>query len=82
MFDMDGATALGVLSATALARMPRFETWRPGRRLKILLAGYNGKRNTGADVRVAAMVEQFYRVLGHDAVDIGILTLDADNIRV
>jgi polysaccharide pyruvyl transferase WcaK-like protein len=82
MFDMDSVTALGVLGASAVSRLPRSETWKPGRPLKLLLVGYNGKRNTGADVRVAAMVEQFYRVLGRDKVEIGILTLNADNIRV
>lgn len=81
MFDMDSVTALGVLGAAAAARLQRFDRWRPGDRLKILLAGYNGKRNTGADVRVAAMVEQFRNVLGPDRVDIGILTLEAANIR-
>ena len=26
--------------------------WQPGEKLKLLFAGYNGTRNTGADVRV------------------------------
>ena len=26
--------------------------WRPGEKLKLLFAGYNGTRNTGSDVRV------------------------------
>ncbi len=82
MFDMDSVTALGVLGASATARARGFETWRPGKKLKILLVGYNGKRNTGADVRVAAMVDQFYRVLGKDRIEVGVLTLDASNIHV
>ena len=82
MFDMDTVTALGVLSTSGLAKLGKFETWEPGEKLKILLVGYNGKRNTGADVRVAAMVDQFYRILGKDRVEIGILTLDIDNISV
>jgi hypothetical protein len=28
------------------------ERWKPGKALKLLLAGYVGTRNTGADVRV------------------------------
>jgi polysaccharide pyruvyl transferase WcaK-like protein len=53
-----------------------FEVWQPGNRLKILLVGYNGKRNTGADVRVAAMVDQFYQILGKENIEIGVMTLD------
>ncbi|MBN2495277.1 MAG: polysaccharide pyruvyl transferase family protein [Deltaproteobacteria bacterium] len=82
MFDMDTITALGVVGASSVARLPSYERYRPGEKLKILLVGYNGKRNTGADVRVAAMVEQFYRALGRDRIQIGILTLDVENIRV
>ncbi len=82
MFDMDTVTALGALGASEVARLPGYAEWKPGEKLKILLAGYNGKRNTGADVRVVAMVEQFYQVLGSDQVEIGILTLNAENIDV
>ena len=34
-----------------------YEEWEPGKKLKILLVGYNGARNTGSDVRVAAIVQ-------------------------
>jgi len=51
--------------------------WEKGDILKILLVGYNGARNTGADVRVEAMVRQFYHVLGSKNIHIGVLTLDA-----
>ena len=30
----------------------RYEQWTPGTPLKILLVGYNGARNTGADTRL------------------------------
>ena len=30
----------------------RGKAWKPGERLKLLFAGYNGNRNTGSDVRV------------------------------
>ena len=32
--------------------------WTPGERLKLLFTGYNGTRNTGADVRVEEMLRQ------------------------
>jgi len=59
-----------------IAKYLPHETWRPGQKLKLLLIGYNGKRNTGADLRVAAMAAQFRHLLGADNVEMGILTLD------
>ncbi len=38
--------------------------WRPGEPLRLLFTGYNGTRNTGADVRVEEMIRQFRHVLG------------------
>ena len=37
-----------------------------GGALKLLLAGYSGMRNTGADVRVEEMIRQLRKVLGDD----------------
>jgi polysaccharide pyruvyl transferase WcaK-like protein len=50
--------------------------WRPGEPLKLLLAGYSGTRNTGADVRVEEMIRQIRTVLGDDNVELSILTID------
>lgn len=44
----------------------RFETYTKGRPLKILLVGYNGARNTGADARVVALTQQLEQALGTD----------------
>ena len=52
MLSMDNVTAWGVRGFASIASLPKFEIWSPGEKLKILLVGYNGKRNTGADVRV------------------------------
>ena len=82
MLNMDHVTGLGVLGVSAIAGLPKSEVWKPGDKLKILLVGYNGKRNTGADVRVAEMVKQINRVLGEDRIEISVLTLDVDNIKV
>ena len=38
------------------------EAWQPGTPLKLLFAGYNGNRNTGADVRVEEMIRQVRHV--------------------
>lgn len=56
--------------------IPSYERWSKGKKLKILLVGYNGARNTGADVRVEAMTRQFYHILGEENVQISIMTLN------
>jgi len=76
MLSMDNVNAWIVKGAVAVSALPKFETWKPNEKLKILLVGYNGKRNTGADVRVAEMVKQFYRVLNTDQIEISVITLD------
>ena len=40
----------------------RGKAWKPGERLKLLFAGYNGTRNTGSDVRVEEMLRQVRKV--------------------
>ncbi len=51
-------------------------SWRPGEPLKLLLAGYSGTRNTGADVRVEEMIRQLRVVLGDDQTELSILSID------
>lgn len=41
--------------------------------LRLLLAGYNGGGNTGADVRVAEMIRQIRAILGREHVRIGLI---------
>ena len=50
--------------------------WRPGRPLELLLVGYNGSRNTGADVRVAEMVRRLRHLLGEPLAGLTVTTLD------
>lgn len=50
--------------------------WSPGKKLKLLLAGYVGSRNTGADVRVEEMIRQLRHILGENESDLTIMTLD------
>jgi polysaccharide pyruvyl transferase WcaK-like protein len=44
------------------------QAWKPGEKLKLLFAGYNGTRNTGSDVRVEEMLRQIRHILGPDRV--------------
>ena len=55
--------------------------WKPGEPLKLLLAGYNGTRNTGADVRVEEMIRQFRHLFGDEHVEMSIYTIDPEKTR-
>jgi len=48
--------------------------WRPGEKLKLLFAGYNGTRNTGSDVRVEEMLRQVGHILGKDRVAFSVMS--------
>jgi polysaccharide pyruvyl transferase WcaK-like protein len=61
--------------------MGRGEAWRPGEKLKLLFAGYNGTRNTGSDVRVEEMLRQIRHILGADKVDFSMMTFNFDRSR-
>ncbi|MCD7809295.1 MAG: polysaccharide pyruvyl transferase family protein, partial [Erysipelotrichaceae bacterium] len=49
--------------------------------LYVLLVGYNGARNTGADVRVAEITRQLQQHFGKNHIHISIMTLDKENMR-
>lgn len=55
--------------------------WKPDERLKLLFTGYNGTRNTGADVRVEEMLRQVRHVLGDDKIELSVLTQNFDLTR-
>ncbi len=50
------------------------EAWQPGTPLRLLFTGYNGNRNTGADVRVEEMIRQVRCILGNEHVDFSVLS--------
>ena len=50
------------------------QRWQPGRKLKLLFAGYNGTRNTGSDVRVEEMLRQIRHILGAEHVDFSVMS--------
>src|SRR6266566_2908431 len=55
--------------------------WRPGEKLRLLFAGYNGTRNTGSDVRVNEMLRQIRHVLGANNVDFSVMTQSFDRTK-
>ncbi len=52
----------------------RGERWTPGKKLKLLFAGYNGARNMGSDARVEEMIRQLRHVLGPNNVDFSVMS--------
>ena len=48
--------------------------------MKILLVGYNGARNTGADARVVALTQQLEKALGARKSELTVMTLDMENV--
>jgi polysaccharide pyruvyl transferase WcaK-like protein len=55
--------------------------WKPGEKLKLLFAGYNGTRNMGSDVRVEEMMRQIRHILGADQVEFSVMTQNFDFSR-
>jgi polysaccharide pyruvyl transferase WcaK-like protein len=55
--------------------------WKPGRKLKLLIAAYNGARNTGEDVRVEEIVRQLRWILGENNVGFSVFTFDKNLSR-
>jgi polysaccharide pyruvyl transferase WcaK-like protein len=68
------------LAATRYAVDPG-DRWRPGQPYKLLLAGYSGTRNTGADVRVEEMIRQLRHLWGDEHLELSLLTIDAPGSR-
>lgn len=78
--DPDKALMLtmdGLIEADAIkhALEHKRERWQPGKPFKLLLAGYNGSRNTGADIRPEEMVRQFRHMWGEN-LEISVLTMN------
>ncbi len=57
------------------------EPWAPGKPLKLLFAGYNGNRNTGADVRVEEMIRQVRHILGNAPNDLTVISHNLELTR-
>jgi polysaccharide pyruvyl transferase WcaK-like protein len=57
------------------------QSWKPGEKLKLLFAGYNGTRNTGADVRVEEMLRQLRHVLGPERVEFSVMSQNFERSR-
>ncbi len=84
-FDADRGLQLAMRAFIELAKsryaLDPGAQWAPGEPLKVLLAGYTGTRNTGADVRVEEMIRQFRHLFGDAHLEMSILTYDPELTR-
>jgi polysaccharide pyruvyl transferase WcaK-like protein len=78
---LEGWVAAEIERARWVWRLGGGRGWRPGEKLKLLFAGYNGTRNTGSDVRVEEMLRQVRQVLGADNVSLTVMTQDSAKTR-
>lgn len=65
----------------SLLGLCRYEEWCKGKPIKILLVGYNGARNTGADARVVALTRQLEEMMGAETATLTVMTLDKENVE-
>ena len=59
----------------------RGQAMGPRTSLKFLFTGYNGTRNTGADVRVEEMLRQVRHILGDDHAELSVLSQNFEMTR-
>lgn len=80
MMDMDSVIEAWVSGLIELNKIEWMlgagEAWKPGQKLKLLFAGYNGTRNTGSDVRVEEITRQVRRILGAENVEFTVMSQD------
>jgi polysaccharide pyruvyl transferase WcaK-like protein len=57
------------------------QSWKPGTKLKLLFAGYNGARNTGSDLRVDEMLRQVRRILGPENLALSVMSQNFELTR-
>ena len=85
MMDMDVAIEAWVSGLIELNKLEWVlgagKPWKPGEKLKLLFAGYNGTRNTGSDIRVEEIVRQVQRILGADNIAASVMTQNFELTR-
>lgn len=81
MAVLERAIGLWVSHSIRQAARSTHRRYRRGAPLRILIIGYSGKGNTGAEVRIAEIVKHLRSVDFGVALEIGVLTLDASETR-
>jgi polysaccharide pyruvyl transferase WcaK-like protein len=73
-FVLEAWVSASIEKSKAAWMLGKGKPWRPGEKLKLLFAGYNGTRNMGSDVRVEEMLRQLRHILGADRVAFSVMT--------
>jgi polysaccharide pyruvyl transferase WcaK-like protein len=74
---LEGSMAAAIEAAKLRHAVGDDGVWQPGERLKLLLVGYMGTRNTGADVRVNEMIRQLRTIFSDEQLELTACTSDA-----
>jgi len=80
-FILEAWVSSSIERAKAAWMLGAGERWKPGQKLKLLFAGYNGTRNMGSDVRVEEMLRQIRHILGADRVELSVMSQNFDFSR-
>jgi polysaccharide pyruvyl transferase WcaK-like protein len=80
-FILEAWVSANIERAKASWILGKGERWQPGKKLKLLFAGYNGTRNTGSDVRPEETLRQLRHVLGAENVEFAAMTQNFDLTR-
>jgi polysaccharide pyruvyl transferase WcaK-like protein len=80
-FILEAWVSSSIERAKATWMLGAGERWKPGQKLKLLFAGYNGTRNMGSDVRVEEMLRQIRHILGADRVELSVMSQNFDFSR-
>ncbi len=80
-FVLEAWVSSSIERAKAAWMLGAGQRWQPGKKLKLLFAGYNGTRNMGSDVRVEEMLRQIRHILGAGQVDLSVMSQNFDFSR-
>jgi polysaccharide pyruvyl transferase WcaK-like protein len=80
-FILEAWVSASIEKSKAAWMLGKGQPWRPGEKLKLLFAGYNGTRNMGSDARVEEMLRQIRHILGAQNVDFSAMTFNYERSR-
>ncbi len=80
-FILEAWVSANIERAKASWILGKGERWQPGKKLKLLFAGYNGTRNTGSDVRPEETLRQLRHILGPENVEFAAMSQNFDLTR-
>lgn len=73
-YILEAWVSANIERAKAAYILGKGERWQPGKKLKLLFAGYNGTRNTGSDVRPEETLRQLRHILGAENVEFSVMS--------